>query len=334
MEILLLVPMLVSFLISLFFIPLWIKKAKQIGLLWEDMHKKGGLKNVAGSGGIIVVMGFILGVLVYIAMKTFYFESDVSTVEIFSLIATVLIAGFIGFTDDILGWVRGGLPARFRIVLLFFSAIPLMVINAGEAKMLGIELGLLFPLIFIPIGIIGAASTFNLLAGYNGLEASQGIFILLGLATVTFIANQTWLTLICLCMIASLLGFLIFNKFPAKVFPGDIMTYSVGALIAVVAILGNIEKIAIFFFIPYILEAIFKLRGNLKKQSFAKVNEDRSLEIPYNKFYGLEHISVYLLKKIKKTKKVYETDVVYFINLFQVVIIILGFLLFRSYLIN
>jgi len=117
-----------------------------------------------------------------------------------------------------------------------------------------------------------------------------------------------------------------FNKYPAKIFPGDALTYSVGALIATIAILGNIEKIAVFFFIPYIIEVFLKARGKLVKESFAKVNPDGSLEMPYNKIYGLEHLAIYLLKIIKPSKRVYEKEVVYLINLFQLIIIILGIL--------
>ena len=65
---------LVSVLTVLFFMPLWINKAKQIGLVWENMNKVGKPKNLAGSGGIVVIMGFVLGVLVYICIKTFYFK--------------------------------------------------------------------------------------------------------------------------------------------------------------------------------------------------------------------------------------------------------------------
>ena len=128
-------------------------------------------------------------------------------------------------------------------------------------------------------------------------------------------------------MVASLIAFYIFNKYPAKVFPGDILTYSIGALIASIAILGDIEKIAVFFFIPYIIETGLKLRGKLVKESFAKVNKDGSLEMPYKKIYGLEHLAILILKKTKPSKKVYEKDVVYLINGFQILIIILGFLL-------
>jgi hypothetical protein len=72
-----------------------------------------------------------------------------------------------------------------------------------------------------------------------------------------------------------------------------------------------------------------KIRGKLKKESFARVNEDGSLEMPYNKIYGLEHLAIYILKRIKPSKKVYEREVVYLINAFQTLIIILGFIIFK-----
>ena len=236
--------------------------------MWEDMHKLKNPKNVAGSGGLIVILGFVIGVLSYIAIKTFILRTNITTVEIFALLTTTLIAGFVGFIDDIFGWIRGGLSVKFRIVLLLFASIPLMVINAGTSEMIGINFGLLYPIFFIPLGIIGASTTFNFIAGYNGLETSQGILILSALALVAWLIGSSWLSLICLVMVSCLIAFYVFNKYPAKIFPGNILTYSTGALIAIVAILGNIEKIAVFFFIPYIIETGLKLRGRLKKYSF------------------------------------------------------------------
>ena len=106
------------------------------------------------------------------------------------------------------------------------------------------------------------------------------------------------------------------------------MTYSVGMMIAAMAIVGNVEKIAVFFFIPYILETILKLRGKLVKQSFGKPNKDGSLEMPYDKIYGLEHLAIKILKKIKSSKKAYENEVVLLINGFQILVIVLGFVIF------
>jgi len=326
MERILLLPLLLGFFVTLFVLPYWIKRAKYAGLVGKDIHKIDKRK-LAEGGGISVSLGFVIGVLSYIALKTFILKTNMTTVEIFALLTTVLIAGVVGFVDDILVWKKG-LSAKARIILIFFAAIPLMVINAGASKMMGIELGVLYPLILIPLGIIGTTVTFNFLAGYNGLESSQGILILSALSFVTYLTGATWLSLICLIMVSCLLAFFIFNKSPAKVFPGDVLTYSIGALIGIVAILGNIEKIAVFFFIPYIIETGLKLRGKLRKQSFAKLNKDGGLEMPYDKFYGLEHIAIYIIKKINKNKGVKEKEVVWIINLFQILIIILGFVLF------
>jgi len=328
MNLVLIASLLVSFLLTLFFIPIWIKKAKNAGLVGKDIHKNNKDK-IAESGGVSVLFGFVLGILFYVAINTFYFQSTKNLIEIFALLSSLLIISFIGLIDDILGW-KIGLNRKTRLFFLAIAAIPLVVINAGQSSMMGIEFGLLYPLFLIPLGIVGASATFNFLAGYNGLEASQGIIFLSGLALVTWLTGNSWLSLICMIMIVCLIAFYIFNKYPARVFPGDILTYSVGALIAIVAILGNIEKIAVFFFIPYILEVFLKARGGLLKESFAKVNKDESLKMPYDKIYGLEHLAIYILSKIKKNKKVYEKEVVYLINLFQILIIILGLILFRS----
>ena len=332
MNFLILVIILISFLITNFALPFWIKGTHKRGLVGKDLHKVKKI-NVAESGGMAVVLGVCAGILIYIAVNTFVFNNgSEKLIYIFAILSTLLIATIVGMIDDLWGWKRG-LSKKTRIFIVLFAAIPLMVINAGESIMyvpfLGnFDFGLIYPLLIVPIGILGATTTYNFLAGYNGLEASQGIIILSSLAIATYLTGNSWLSLIALIMVASLFAFYLYNKYPAKVFPGDVLTYSIGAMIAIMAILGNIEKIAIFFFIPYIIETILKSRGKLKKESFARLNRDGSLDMPYKKIYGLEHLAIYMLKKVKKDGKVYEKDVVYSINAFQILIIIIGFLLF------
>jgi len=298
------------------------------------MNKPGHPKNVAGSGGIVVVIAFVIGILYYVAVRTFIFE-DINSVslEIFSLLSVVLILAIVGIIDDMFGWRNKGLSRRSRIFLAFVASVPLVVINAGSSMVNvpffgNMDLGILYPLVLIPIGIAGATTTYNFLAGFNGLEAGQGILILGFLSYVAYITGSAWLALIGLIMVASLVGFLYYNKYPAKVFPGDSLTWSIGALIAGMAILGSFEKIAIFIFTPYIIETVLKSRGKLVKHSFAKPNKDGSLEMPFKKIYGLEHAAIYVLKRLKPSKKVYERDVVYLIHGFQIFMIILAFFIF------
>src|SRR3989338_4379256 len=181
MEPLLIIPVFLSFILTFLFLPKWIKKCRQAGLLWEDMNKYLH-PNVAASGGVIVVLSFIIGVLFYIAIRTFIFSVKINGINlyIFALLNVIHILAVVGLTDDLLGWKHGGLSVRFRLFLALLSAIPLMVINAGTSEVglpfLGmVELGILYPLIIIPIGIAGATTTYNFLAGFNGLETGQGI---------------------------------------------------------------------------------------------------------------------------------------------------------------
>jgi len=331
MNLILVLPLLVSFILTAIILPKWIKKCRKIGLSWEDMNKFNHPKSVASSGGIVVIMSFILGVLLYIAIRTFITEGDGLNLNIFALLSVILFLAVVGLVDDLLGWQHGGLSAKFRLFLLFMASIPLVVINAGihesAIPFFGlVNLGILYPLLFIPIGIAGATASYNFLAGFNGLETGQGIILLSFLSFIAYITGSLWLSLIGMIMVVSLFVFFLYNKYPAKVFPGDILTYSIGALIACMAILGNFERIAIFIFIPYIIEVGLKLRGRLKKQSFAISNKDKSLEMPYNKIYGLTHLSLFILKKFKN--KVYEKDVVYLIFIFQILICLLALIVF------
>jgi len=328
---LLIVPLAISFFITLFLLPVWIKRAKAAGLVGKDIQKI-GKPEVAESGGIIVVAGFVLSILSYIAIKTFYFNSSVNVIDMFTLLSVILIVSFIGLTDDILGW-KIGLSRKLRLLLVLFSAIPLIVIKAGDSTIslpfLGtIDLGLFYVFIIIPLGVVGATTTFNFLAGFNGLEAGQGILLLSASALVAYFTGNSWLALIGLCLVASLVAFLLYNFYPSQIFPGDSLTYPIGSLLAVMAILGNFEKVALFFFIPYIIEVVLKSRGKLVKESFGKPNKDGSLDLLYPRIYGLTHLSLFLLKifNIKSTEK----NAVYLIWTFQILVILLGFIIFRE----
>lgn len=320
---------LISFILAAIVLPRWISKCKKIGLVWEDMNKFGHPKNAASSGGIVVVMAFVLGVLFYVAIKTFVFAGSNFALEIFSLLSVILILGIIGLTDDLLGWHSKGLSIRIRLVLAFMSSIPLVVINAGNhivnIPIFGtVNFGILYPLFLIPIGIAGASTTYNFLAGFNGLESGQGILILSFLSFVAFTTGSPWLSIVGLCMVSALVVFYFYNKFPAKVFPGNTLTYSVGALIAGMAILGNFEKIAVVVFIPYIIEVFLKSRGGLEKHSFGVPDKKGKLSMPFRKIYGLEHLSILILNKFGKAT---EKKVTYLIFAFQIIFILIAFLM-------
>ncbi len=328
-----LLPIVLSFFVVLFTMPLWIRKARQIGLVWEDMNKYETPK-VSGSGGVVTILGFMIGVFAYIAYRVFIIrETNLNLVEALVLSTVILLLTGIGFMDDLMGWRKGGLSRRSRIILILIAAIPLMAINVGKSKVLlpffGIfDLGLLYPVIMIPLGIVGATMAFNIIAGCNGLEAGQGILLISALGIVAYLTGTPWLTIIAGCMVAALLAFMIYNFYPARVFPGDSLTYALGGFTAIISILGDFEKIALFFFIPYMIEALLKIRGKLIKQSFGKPLPDNTLDLPYEKLYSINHLAIAAMKKssIQPT----ERRIVLSIWIFQVIIIILGFIIFKE----
>ncbi len=328
-EYILLVPVLTAFAVTLTLLPTWIRRAHHAGLVGKDMNKLHDVQ-VAEAGGVTVIAGFVIGALVYVALKTFYFHQSAYIAEMFALLTVILIVAFIGMIDDLLGW-KIGLSKRVRLFLVAFAAIPLIVIGAGSSEVsvpfvATLDLGFWYLLLVIPLGVVGASTTFNFLAGYNGLEARQGILILGALALATAGTGATWLSVLTLCFVGALIAFLFYNSYPARVFPGDVLTYSIGACIASIAILGNVEKFALFIFIPNFLEILLKLRGGLRKESFAAPQRDGSLSLRYSRIYGLEHLAIAMLQRCKS--RVSERDVVLFINVLQLAFILLGFALF------
>ena len=307
------ISVLISFLATWIITRKWIRKAPEIGLLGFDMNKP-GMPKVAEMGGTCIVFGFVMGILTYIGLMTFYLHKT-DQVEILAVLCTVLMTCIIGMMDDLLGWKKG-LRQWQKPLLTLFAAMPIMVINAGHSTMnlplLGsIHWGIFYPLLIVPIGIVGASNVYNMVAGYNGLETGMGIIILSTLGYVAFVTGKSSAMMLAICMVGALVAFLHYNWYPAKVFPGDTMTYSVGALVACVAVLGDMEGIAVMLFLPYAVDFFLQLRSGFKSEAFAKANEDMSLEKVNMGIYHLTHLAIAVLKRVKG--KVYERDVVLFV---------------------
>jgi UDP-N-acetylglucosamine--dolichyl-phosphate N-acetylglucosaminephosphotransferase len=128
----------------------------------------------------------------------------------------------------------------------------------------------------------------------------MGAIILSTLGLVAYSNGALWLATIAFSAVFSLLGFLIFNRYPAKIFPGNSLTYAVGALIACVAILGNMERIAVFLFMPYFVELIIKAKNKFKTECFGIPQKNGSLKPP-KRIGSLTHIC---LKFVKTEKEV------------------------------
>jgi UDP-N-acetylglucosamine--dolichyl-phosphate N-acetylglucosaminephosphotransferase len=326
---LLLLALAISFLATLFFTRKWIPVAKRVGLVGKDANKP-SKPEVAEMGGVAVMAGILGGILFYISLNTFILNQVQFNLALFATLSTILIIAFVGIIDDLLGW-KMGLSQLQKPLLTIPAALPMMVINAGHSSIslpiVGfVSLGILYPILFVPIGIIGASNGFNMLAGYNGLEAGMGLIIISAISSVAYFTGSAYVALVGAITAAALVAFLIFNWYPAKIFPGNTFTYMIGAIIACLAILANAEKLAIVAFIPYYIDFMLKARSRMKAEEFGKVQPDGSLLKPYEKYYGLPHVMIGAISKLKG--KAYERDVVLTIFIIEIVCVIIGYSLY------
>lgn len=298
---------LVAFLATLYATHTLIRYLKRIDLVVKDQNKE-NKPLVPISGGLSVLAGITVGLMIYIFILTFVYQHGTQISEIFAVVTTLMLATFIGFMDDIIIHKNKdrstGLRRWQKPLLTIIVAVPLIVINAGVSSVyipfLGkTNLGLLYPLLMIPIGVIGATNMVNLLAGINGLETGMGIVYISALSIYAYQNIRFEAAAIGAVIVATLIAFYIFNKYPAKILPGDSLTYLLGVSLAIMAIVGNIEKAALLSSIPFFIEFVLKARSKFKAQSYGYYDNGKIHSL-HNKVYSLIHL---LTIKPKFTEK-------------------------------
>lgn len=307
----------VSFLVVFFLTPWLIKFLRKINLVVKDMNKK-DTPLVPVSGGMAVMVGLFAGLMVFIFFRTFIPNGDGgldprSLMLVFAATTTIIIITLVGFVDDLL--IRKdfksstGLKQWQKPLLTLGAAIPLMVVGAGYSKIAipffgVVDFGLLYPLVLIPLGVVGAANMVNLLGGFNGVEGGMGLVYMGMLGIYTYVNGRTIASIIACVAFFSLLAFYYFNKDPAKVLPGDSLTYFLGGTLACVAILGNIERAAIIVSIPFFIEFILKARKKFKAHSYGYY-KDGKIQSFYKKVYSIPHF-------FTRTGRFTEKQITYF----------------------
>ncbi|MFA5930725.1 MAG: glycosyltransferase 4 family protein [archaeon] len=275
-----LIPLFIALVTILLIMPPFIKRMHDQGFSGKDMNKF-NKPQVAELGGVVVFLGFSLGIFGAIFIATYL---KLFTIELSLLLAgfcTIAMICFIGFIDDIIGWKRG-IRQWQHALFPILAALPLMAIAAGQTTMnlpfLGtIDFGIYYALIIIPIGITGASNAFNMLAGFNGLEAGQGIILTTTLTIVALLSGQTTAAILGLTMIGALIAFLKFNWFPAKIFGGDSLTLMVGANLAIMSIIGNMETIGVLIFGLFFIEFFIKAKHKFQSECFGIPNKKGEL---------------------------------------------------------
>lgn len=266
------IPSLVGFIVAIIS-TLWIiKTSSDRGLVGKDVNKP-NKPEVPLLGGVATVAGFVAGSFTLLALNF----SLAPLVE--PILLSSLLVGFLGVLDDLLN-IRQSLRAFTPI----FAAVPVALASLGHSTIsvpfLGpVNFGIFYYVLIVPIALTITSNAFNMLEGLNGLSAGMGIvmaaaFAFIGLrgSGYPFIAG-----LLSLILISCLLGFLVFNRYPARVFPGNVGTYFIGALLGALGISGYMLTALVILYIPYVVEFLLKARTRFKGISFGIPQQDGTL---------------------------------------------------------
>ena len=209
----------------------------------------------AEMGGLAVLLGLAIGSSVYLLA-----DGVGGPLLLFTgAIATIAFAGLVGVADDLLE-----VGQRVKPMLIVLASVPLMEALVGRQTIFiptigDLHLGVVYPLVAVPLAITTSANFANLLAGFNGLEAGCAAISLGTMSLLAYITSQPVIAVLGLILTGAFVGFLGLNWYPAKIFPGDTGTLIAGASLAVLGLAAGLELQAIILSIPAAMDFSLKM---------------------------------------------------------------------------
>ncbi len=229
--------------ITLLMTPPLIRKMHAGRMVGQDVNKQTKTP-VAELGGIAALFAFSVSVSLVVGLQKLV--GNVPEPPFLAAISVFFMASMIGLIDDI-----SDLRQRFKAVAVAFAALPLMLVHFGAPVVdfpfgyqldLSGSIHLLYWLILVPLGVTGVANAMNMSAGYNGLETGQIATISGSMLIISELrASPDVVLLVFGALVGTALGLYYFNRFPARIFVGDIGTLGFGAVLAAGIILGHVE---------------------------------------------------------------------------------------------
>ena len=260
------------------FIIIPILKKRKVGQIERDDGPQSHLKKqgTPTMGGIIIIITMVLVVIGTYAYLSINGETDLAN-KLLPILLLTIGFGFIGFIDDfkklVLKNTEGLKPSYKMIGLLIISVAYVVYLVYG----LKIETQTYIPIIktyidmptfiYIPFAIVvilGATNAVNLTDGIDGLSSSVCAIIITCLAIIGIRLQVYEISIFASIVIGAVLGFLMFNIHPAKVFMGDTGSLMLGGVISglalylempllllVIALIPVIETISVMIQVAY-----------------------------------------------------------------------------------
>ena len=258
--------LLVAFLLTVVMLPKLIKYLHYLKFGQEirqegpqsHIHKKG----TPTMGGI----SFILAIVVALIIAMFLNSENIKYYLLF--IYTTVSFAIIGYIDDMLIVVKkknDGLSPRKKLLLqivfslIFYILVSLVYDNVNfiEIPILNYQLNISYLyLLFVIFWQTGFSNAVNLTDGLDGLATSVTIITTSTFALLAYKENNFPVLVFCLAIVGALLGFLLFNKKPAKIFMGDTGSLALGGILAAISIILHKEIVFLFIGLVYILETL------------------------------------------------------------------------------
>ena len=256
----------VSFLVTVFMLPRLIKYLHYLKFgqaIREEgprshMHKKG----TPTMGGISFIVATVLALIIAMFI-------DSSNIKYYFLfIYTTISFSIIGYIDDMLIVVKkknDGLAPRKKLMLqilfsiIFYVLVKFIYEDINYIYIPGLEYQLNISylyMIFVAFWQTGFSNAVNLTDGLDGLATSVTIITTSTFALLAYKENNFPVFVFCLVLVGALIGFLLFNKNPAKIFMGDTGSLALGGILAAISIILHKEIAFIFIGLVYILETL------------------------------------------------------------------------------
>ena len=256
----------VSFLVTVLMLPKLIKYLHYLKFgqaIREEgpqshMHKKG----TPTMGGISFIVATVLALIIAMFI-------DSSNIKYYFLfIYTTISFSIIGYIDDMLIVVKkknDGLAPRKKLMLqilfsiIFYVLVKFIYEDINYIYIPGLEYQLNISylyMVFVVFWQTGFSNAVNLTDGLDGLATSVTIITTSTFALLAYKENNFPIFVFCLVLVGALIGFLLFNKNPAKIFMGDTGSLALGGILAAISIILHKEIAFIFIGLVYILETL------------------------------------------------------------------------------
>lgn len=210
-------------------------------------------------GGLVFLISIILTAL---GVALF---ADLLSVELMILLLVLFGYGLIGFLDDFIKVVLKRnlgltslqkLIAQIVIAVVSFLLLGMIEFDTGLTipfTSISIELSGLYVL-FIIFWLVGFSNAVNLTDGLDGLVAGTASIAFAAFGVLAIYQDEPAIALFTFIVAGALLGFLVFNKYPAKVFMGDTGSLALGGALAMVSILLKQELLLLLIGLVFVIE--------------------------------------------------------------------------------